>query len=117
MPRRPTGSSRASCSCAARWPEVSRLPPRRLREKYVTIVSDNTLVGRAPIGAGDVFADGPQLGRSDTPPERGWEPGFYVALSNFEGPFDLLLSLITKHELDITEDALSCVTDEIIHYL
>jgi len=93
------------------------VPPRRLREKYVTIVSDNTLVGSAPSGAGDVFADGPQLGRSDTSPEPGCEPGFYVALSNFEGPFDLLLSLITKHELDITEVALSRVTDEFIHYL
>ena len=33
--------------------------------------------------------------------------GFRVALANFEGPFDLLLSLIAKHELDITEVSLS----------
>ncbi|WP_395246100.1 segregation and condensation protein A [Agromyces sp. MMS24-K17] len=45
------------------------------------------------------------------------DPAFRVALSNFEGPFDLLLSLITKHELDITEIALSKVTDEFISYL
>lgn len=45
------------------------------------------------------------------------EPGFRVALSNFEGPFDLLLSLIAKHELDITEVSLSAVTDEFIAYL
>lgn len=45
------------------------------------------------------------------------EAGFRVALSNFEGPFDLLLSLIGKHELDITEVALSLVTDEFIGYL
>jgi segregation and condensation protein A len=44
-------------------------------------------------------------------------PGFSVALSNFEGPFDLLLSLIGKHELDITEISLSAVTDEFISYL
>nr|WP_229662447.1 ScpA family protein [Agromyces bauzanensis] len=44
-------------------------------------------------------------------------PGFRVALSNFEGPFDLLLSLIAKHELDITEVSLSAVTDEFISYL
>ncbi len=43
--------------------------------------------------------------------------GFRVALSNFEGPFDLLLSLIAKHELDVTEIALSAVTDEFISYL
>lgn len=44
-------------------------------------------------------------------------PGFSVSLSNFEGPFDLLLSLIAKHELDITEVSLSRVTDEFIAYL
>ena len=44
-------------------------------------------------------------------------PGFAVKLSNFDGPFDLLLSLISKHEMDITEIALSKVTDEFISYL
>ncbi|MEJ7796001.1 MAG: segregation/condensation protein A [Nocardioides sp.] len=39
---------------------------------------------------------------------------FEVRLDNFEGPFDLLLSLISKHKLDITEVALSRVTDEFI---
>lgn len=43
--------------------------------------------------------------------------GFSVSLSNFSGPFDLLLSLITKHELDITEVSLSKITDEFISYL
>lgn len=43
--------------------------------------------------------------------------GFSVALGNFSGPFDLLLSLITKHELDITEVSLSRITDEFISYL
>lgn len=45
------------------------------------------------------------------------DSGFRVSLSNFDGPFDLLLSLISKHELDITEVALSRVTDEFISYL
>jgi len=40
--------------------------------------------------------------------------GFAVRLANFEGPFDLLLSLISKHKLDVTEIALSQVTDEFI---
>jgi segregation and condensation protein A len=40
-----------------------------------------------------------------------------VALDNFEGPFDLLLSLIAKHKLDITEVALSQVTDDFISYI
>ena len=44
-------------------------------------------------------------------------PGFAVRLVNFEGPFDLLLSLISKHRLDITEVALSQVTDEFIAHV
>ena len=40
--------------------------------------------------------------------------GFAVRLDNFEGPFDLLLSLIAKHKLDVTEVALSQVTDDFI---
>jgi len=43
--------------------------------------------------------------------------GFEVHLDVFEGPFDLLLALISKHKLDITEIALSAVTDEFISYI
>ena len=43
--------------------------------------------------------------------------GFAVHLDNFEGPFDLLLQLISKHQLDITEVALSRVTDEFIAHI
>jgi segregation and condensation protein A len=42
---------------------------------------------------------------------------FTVKLTNFEGPFDLLLQLIGKHKLDVTEIALSKVTDEFIAHL
>ncbi len=42
---------------------------------------------------------------------------FTVRLYNFEGPFDLLLQLIGKHELDITEMALHSVTDDFIAHL
>jgi segregation and condensation protein A len=45
------------------------------------------------------------------------EAGFEVRLDNFEGPFDLLLSLISKHKLDITEISLSRVTDEFIAHV
>jgi segregation and condensation protein A len=45
------------------------------------------------------------------------EHGFRVSLSNFDGPFDLLLNLISKHEMDITEVSLSAVTNEFIAYL
>ena len=42
---------------------------------------------------------------------------FSVNLVNFEGPFDLLLQLISKHEMDITEVALSSVTTEFIAFV
>jgi segregation and condensation protein A len=45
------------------------------------------------------------------------DPGFAVHLDNFEGPFDLLLQLISKHKLDITEVSLSKVTDEFIAHI
>ncbi len=52
-------------------------------------------------------------------PELEREPtgGFLLSLDNFEGPFDLLLSLIAKHKLDVTEVALSRVTDEFIAHI
>lgn len=45
------------------------------------------------------------------------EDGFRVSLANFDGPFDLLLSLISKHEMDITEVSLATVTGEFIEFL
>ena len=51
---------------------------------------------------------------SATPVDDG---GFRVRLDNFEGPFDLLLNLISRRQLDVTEVALSQVTDEFISYL
>jgi len=43
--------------------------------------------------------------------------GFHVRLENFEGPFDLLLTLISRRQLDVTEVSLSTVTDEFLSYL
>lgn len=54
---------------------------------------------------------------SGSGPESGAAGGFNLHLSNFEGPFDLLLSLISKHKLDVTEVALSQVTDEFIAHI
>ena len=45
------------------------------------------------------------------------EAGFSVHLENFEGPFDLLLQLISRHKMDVTEVALGAVTDEFISYI
>ncbi|MCY7395880.1 MAG: segregation/condensation protein A, partial [Nocardioides sp.] len=59
--------------------------------------------------AGTALATSPDPARSDL--------AFAVTLANFEGPFDLLLSLISKHKLDITEVALSQVTDEFMAHV
>ena len=42
---------------------------------------------------------------------------FSVHLDNFDGPFDLLLQLISRHKMDITEVSLSIVTDEFISFI
>ena len=62
-------------------------------------------------------ADRHSARRSRSSPPAGKKPGFEVRLANFTGPFDLLLGLISKHQLDITEVALSTVTDEFIKYI
>ncbi len=69
-------------------------------------------------GPGGFDAPGPLPAQVPEPVE-GTEPtaGFRVTLPDFDGPFDLLLTLISRAELDITEVALSRVTDEFIAYL
>ncbi|WP_067463453.1 segregation and condensation protein A [Actinomadura macra] len=56
----------------------------------------------------------------ETPPKPDQgedEHGFHVHLDNFDGPFDLLLGLISKHKLDITEVSLHKVTDDFIAHI
>jgi segregation and condensation protein A len=63
---------------------------------------------------------GDQLDQADVHADVG-DPtsaaGFSVTVGSFEGPFDLLLQLISKHKLEVTELALHIVTDEFIAYL
>ncbi|WEO98292.1 segregation/condensation protein A [Streptomyces sp. FXJ1.172] len=64
---------------------------------------------------GPVPGSGPE---GPVPESGGVRDGvFKVRLSNFEGPFDLLLQLISKHKLDVTEVALSKVTDEFMAHI
>ena len=61
------------------------------------------------------------ISSSEITPDQGQaiaaESGFSVHLENFDGPFDLLLQLISRHKLDITEISLSLVTDEFIAFI
>ncbi|MBN9606691.1 MAG: segregation/condensation protein A [Actinomycetales bacterium] len=63
----------------------------------------------------------PEASAADAAPDAAAEPsesrGFRLSLSNFDGPFDLLVQLITRRELDITEISLHAVTDEFLGYL
>jgi segregation and condensation protein A len=63
----------------------------------------------------------PDVPTDDADAEREAEPAddgrFKVVLANFEGPFDLLLQLISKHRLDVTEVALSQVTDDFMAHI
>ncbi|MGW6836456.1 segregation/condensation protein A [Streptomyces sp. NPDC054949] len=91
----PTGLPEApeAPSMAQEAPEVAEAPtgpPGALRG-----------VGEVPVGAPADTGDG----------------RFTLRLANFEGPFDLLLQLISRHKLDVTEVALSRVTDEFMAHI
>ncbi|GAB3982370.1 hypothetical protein GCM10027615_64980 [Plantactinospora veratri] len=68
-------------------------------------------------GDGDAVPVDPTAGAVPGGAEAEAAAGFTVRLSNFTGPFDLLLQLIGKHKLDVTEVALHRVTDEFIAYI
>ncbi|MCX5306847.1 segregation/condensation protein A [Streptomyces sp. NBC_00160] len=55
--------------------------------------------------------------RPDAASPVGGDGRFTLRLANFEGPFDLLLQLISRHKLDVTEVALSKVTDEFMAHI
>ena len=90
---------------------TGRAPTPRVRYRHkVAKIAGGTVTGElAPGDGGGSAADG-------TGAPRG-AGAFEVHLDVFEGPFDLLLALISKHKLDITEVSLSKVTDEFIVYI
>ncbi|MBZ6082132.1 segregation/condensation protein A [Streptomyces olivaceus] len=80
----------------------------------VAAAPHETLPGTAPSApAGPSAPDAP----SEHAPEGAGDGVFKVRLANFEGPFDLLLQLISKHKMDVTEVALSKVTDEFMAHI
>ncbi|MFF4008793.1 segregation/condensation protein A [Streptomyces sp. NPDC001717] len=69
--------------------------------------------GSAPVEAADRESGAGELAGE---PAAG-DGRFTLRLDNFEGPFDLLLQLISRHKLDVTEVALSRVTDEFMAHI
>jgi segregation and condensation protein A len=59
----------------------------------------------------------PPISGATTISGEGRVAGFSVHLENFDGPFDLLLQLISRHRMDITDVAIATVTDEFISYI
>ncbi|GGM02221.1 hypothetical protein GCM10010129_52010 [Streptomyces fumigatiscleroticus] len=78
-------------------------------------------VGEAAVApepeAPDAVAEAPASEDGGDGDGDGDDSVFKVRLANFEGPFDLLLQLISKHKLDVTEVALSKVTDEFMAHI
>ncbi|MGW6910886.1 segregation/condensation protein A [Streptomyces sp. NPDC054940] len=70
-----------------------------------------------PVPEGPAAEPAPEPPARQDEAEAGEDGVFKVRLSNFEGPFDLLLQLISKHKLDVTEVALSKVTDEFMAHI
>ncbi|MET9572042.1 segregation/condensation protein A [Streptomyces virginiae] len=80
-----------------------------------------------PAGPAGAAAGPPDAAQSPEGPQEpaegvaagtaGGDGRFTLRLANFEGPFDLLLQLISRHKLDVTEVALSKVTDEFMAYI
>ncbi|CEA07760.1 Segregation and condensation protein A [Arthrobacter saudimassiliensis] len=68
-------------------------------------------------GAPDTVAQETAAAGGAEQPDGAAGTGFSLTLENFSGPFEVLLNLISKHELDITEVALAAVTDEFIAYI
>ncbi|MCP2279787.1 condensin subunit ScpA [Nocardia amikacinitolerans] len=84
--------------------------PRAIAESGDEVTSGDAAAPRDSATSGDPAAPG------DAEPSEQAETGFRLKLSNFEGPFDLLLTLISSRKLDVTEVALHQVTDEFIAY-
>lgn len=74
-------------------------------------------LGRGPGAAPAEPAPEPEPIPEPEPEPEPDDGRFKVRLANFEGPFDLLLQLISKHKMDVTEVALSTVTDEFMAYI
>ncbi|GAA2899403.1 hypothetical protein GCM10011428_11030 [Streptomyces violaceus] len=95
--------------------EAGEVPAAAVAGSAAVVAEEPVVTGlRGPVGA-EAESVEPVAG-SETPVDAG-DGVFKVRLANFEGPFDLLLQLISRHKLDVTEVALSKVTDEFMAYI
>ncbi|MFG3249007.1 segregation/condensation protein A [Streptomyces sp. NPDC048187] len=124
----PAGSEASPVPEASAVPEAARpdrrdvpapgavVAPPAGREESRTPAAERPEAPPRPPAAPAETETEPQAGPESGAPEHG-DGVFKVRLANFEGPFDLLLQLISKHKLDVTEVALSKVTDEFMAHI
>ncbi|MEV6314818.1 segregation/condensation protein A [Streptomyces sp. NPDC051776] len=123
----PTADTEASTgetpAPAAEPPAPAAEPPAPVVDTSASAVPQDHFVPVGAEGTREASVRG-EVQRGDTAQSSttaggGEEAGgrFTVRLANFEGPFDLLLQLISKHKLDVTEVALSKVTDEFMAHI
>ncbi|MEV7690409.1 segregation and condensation protein A [Streptomyces bungoensis] len=110
-PAAPAPEVAALAAAEAAEPAASAVPRSGVAEPAAARVAESEAVEpAAPVA--------PKAAEPPVPAGTGSPDGvFKVRLANFEGPFDLLLQLISKHKLDVTEIALSKVTDEFMAHI
>ncbi|MFG2930624.1 segregation and condensation protein A [Streptomyces achromogenes] len=86
-------------------------------EAVAPVVAEHAEPAPEPDPAGAESTEPEPTEREHAEPESAPDGVFTVRLANFEGPFDLLLQLISRHKLDVTEVALSKVTDEFMAHI
>ncbi|WP_208031448.1 segregation and condensation protein A [Streptomyces cyanogenus] len=100
----------------AAGPAPAEAPERRLSEPEPPGVPSGEPEAEVPQQPQEP-SRGHRDGQETREPEESPDGVFKVRLANFEGPFDLLLQLISRHKLDVTEVALSKVTDEFMAHI
>ncbi|MGM1079842.1 segregation and condensation protein A [Streptomyces sp. H28] len=108
------GTQHAAGALLPDGPAEPGAPYDGARPEHGDAAPENGPDGRVPAVPGP---DGDPGGAGAAAGEEADDGRFTVRLANFEGPFDLLLQLIAKHKLDVTEVALSRVTDEFMAYI
>ncbi|MEU0051773.1 segregation/condensation protein A [Streptomyces sp. NPDC006309] len=127
----PPGTTGSAPQTPAPTAPTTPLPPEPSApgEPVEPAVCDDPAVPHGSAGPHEPPAPGDPAEHGPTEPRESAEPRapavphqpsdgvFTVRLANFEGPFDLLLQLISRHRLDVTEVALSRVTDEFMAHI
>ncbi|MFC9178486.1 segregation and condensation protein A [Streptomyces sp. NPDC057107] len=107
----------ASAEAEGAAPEPVEVPEAVPVPEVLESAPEPVQAGSEPVREPEVLPGPEAPPEPEEAPEASDDKRFTVRLVNFEGPFDLLLQLISRHKLDVTEVALSKVTDEFMAYI